>query len=67
VLGRAFQIRYPNGDFEIAVSQRSSPPVVGETMRRRGRLWRVRETSDGEYLVLHVEAVAKERAEDGAS
>src|SRR6188768_3279841 len=36
-----FEIRYPDGDFEIAATQVHSLPVVGDQFRRKDRLWRV--------------------------
>jgi len=37
---RAWVIRYPNGDYEHGFSGQS-PPVIGDTMRRKGEDWRV--------------------------
>jgi hypothetical protein len=54
---RAFVVRFPNGDFEYEVRSRAAPEV-GDTMRRRGALWRVttRDARDA-VLTVHVEAV----------
>ena len=59
----AFVVRFPNGDFEYEVGSRDAPEV-GETMRRRGALWKVmtRDVQDA-VLTIHVEAVGK-RASD---
>jgi hypothetical protein len=60
---RAFVVRFPNGDFEYDVRSRAAPEV-GDTMRRRGALWKVttRDARDA-VLTVHVEAV-DERASD---
>jgi len=54
---RAFVVRFPNGDFEYDVRSRAAPEV-GDTMRRRGALWKVttRDARDA-VLTVHVEAV----------
>jgi hypothetical protein len=54
---RAFVVRFPNGDFEYQVRP-GAAPEVGDTMRRRGALWRVttRNSRDA-VLTVHVEAV----------
>jgi hypothetical protein len=41
--GRSFEIRFPDGDFEIDAGTRRPPPDVGDTLRRRGKLWKVTE------------------------
>jgi hypothetical protein len=51
---RAFVIRFPNGDFEYAVSRRATPSV-GDTLRRRGLLWRVIRQVRNSVLEVHVE------------
>jgi hypothetical protein len=38
--GRLFEIRYPNGDFEMSAFTQQPPPEIGETLRRKGKLWR---------------------------
>ena len=60
---RAFVVRFPNGDFEYDVHSRAAPEV-GDTMRRRGALWKVttRDARDA-VLTVHVEAV-DERTSD---
>jgi len=52
--GRSFEIRYPNGDFEIDVGP-YPPPTVGNTIRRKGQLWRVTATTDDRPVVVRVE------------
>ena len=37
---RPFEIRYPDGDFEIAYTRRPSP-TVGQTIQRKNRVWDV--------------------------
>jgi len=61
--GRAFQIVYPNGDFEIDVSGQHPPPAVGDTIRRNGKQWKVKAAVGAQPIVVRVEA-APERAED---
>ena len=53
--GRAFQIVYPNGDFEIDVSLQHPPPAAGDTIRRRGKLWKVMAATDGKPVIVRVE------------
>ena len=60
--GRSFAIRYPNGDFEIDAFSRHAPPAVGETIRRRGKLWTVTAYADGPPVVVRVEAVEERTA-----
>jgi len=46
--GRLFEIRYPNGDFEMSAFTQQRPPEIGETLRRRGSCggsWARRTTS----------------------
>ena len=55
--GRAFVIHFPNGDFEYDVRP-AAAPEVGETVRRRGALWRVTTRQTHDIVVsLHVEPV----------
>ena len=63
--GRSFEIVYPNGDFEIDASGQNPPPAVGDTMRRNGKLWRVKARTDGKPVIVRVELVEK-RARDVA-
>lgn len=56
--GRAYEIRFPNGDFEVDAAQKHAPPVVGDTLRRAGRLWKVTATTaanGGAPRVVHVQ------------
>ena len=54
---KAFVVRFPNGDFEYDVRSRGAPEV-GETMRRRGELWKVTTLDTRDAVVtIHVEAV----------
>ena len=68
--GRAFVIYFPNGDFEYDIRP-TAAPVVGETMRRRGALWRVKSRSvRGDVASLQVEPVddaAKEASQDSGA
>ena len=61
---RAFVVRFPNGDFEYEVRSRDAPEV-GETMRRRGALWKVttRDTRDV-VVTIYVEAVDERTTSD---
>ena len=54
---KAFVVRFPNGDFEYEVRSRDAPEV-GETMRRRGALWKVTTLDTRDVVVtICVEAV----------
>jgi hypothetical protein len=53
--GRSFEVIYPSGDFEIDASRQHPPPKVGDTIRRKGKLWRVTATTDGKPVVVRVE------------
>jgi acyl dehydratase len=55
--GRLFEIRFPNGDFEVDASRQKAPPAIGETLRLRGKLWRVAERREGPPVTVRVEAV----------
>jgi hypothetical protein len=59
--GTFFEIRYPNGDFEIDGASQSPPPLVGEMIRRRGKLWRVTgRFKRGTLPVVRVEPAQKD-------
>lgn len=60
--GRSYAIRYPNGDFEIDAFTQQAPPAVGSTIRRRGKMWTVREWEAGAPIVVRVEPL-EERTE----
>ena len=62
--GRSFQIIYPNGDFEIDASGQHAPPDVGDTIRRKGKLWRVTQATGARPIILRVEP-ADVRTKDG--
>ena len=55
--GRLFEIRYPNGDFEMDAFTQQPPPEIGETLRRRGQLWRVVSKTFDEPFIVRVEPV----------
>ena len=55
--GRLFEIRFPNGDFEMDAFTQQAPPAIGETLRRRGKLWRVVSKTLEEPFVVRVEPV----------
>jgi hypothetical protein len=57
--GRAFEIRFPNGDYEIDASGQQPPPNVGDVIRRNGELWRVKARSDDKPIRLWVEVAEK--------
>ena len=59
--GRLFEIRYPNGDFEMSAFTQQRPPEIGETLRRRGKLWRVVSKTNDEPFVMRVEPVPDRR------
>jgi hypothetical protein len=61
-----FEIRYPDGDFEIAATQVHSVPVAGDQFRRKDRLWRVTHTEGGRPVLVHVELVER-RPDNGAA
>ena len=56
--GRLFEIRYPNGDFEMDAFTQQPPPEIGETLRRRGQLWRVVSKTFDEPFIVRVEPVS---------
>ncbi len=53
--GCLFEIRYPNGDFEMSAFTQQRPPEIGETLRRRGKLWKVVSKTNHEPFVMRVE------------
>ena len=50
-----FEIRYPDGDFEIAATQIDRLPVAGDRIRRKDRLWQVTYTEGRRPVLVHVE------------
>jgi hypothetical protein len=61
-----FEIRYPDGDFEIAATQVHGLPVAGDQFRRKDRLWRVTHTQGRRPVLVHVELV-EHRPGNGAA
>jgi len=59
--GRSFEIRFPDGDFEIDAGTQRPPPDVGDTLRRRGKLWRVTARSDRPQVILRVRRLDEPR------
>jgi hypothetical protein len=53
--GRSYEVIFPNGEFEIDASGQRPPPAVGETIRRRGKLWRVTATTGVRPVIVRVE------------
>lgn len=53
----AFVIHFPNGDYEYDMRS-GDAPVIGDTVRRRGLLWKVtKRTSRDVVVTLEVEPV----------
>ncbi len=65
--GRLYEIRFPNGDFEIDAFTQKPPPEIGETLHRRGELWRVVSKSSEAPFVVQVEPVADLGKASGSS
>jgi hypothetical protein len=61
-----FEIRYPDGDFEIAATQVHRLPVAGDRLRRKNRLWRVTYTEGRRPVLVHVELVGERSRRGGA-
>lgn len=63
--GKAFVIRFPDGDFEydLTVSGRALP-AIGDTMHRKGVLWLVTRITQELVEVVHVERVETRKAEE---
>ena len=59
--GRLFEIRYPDNYFEFDARTEAPPPAVGDTLRRRGKLWRVTSRTDDTPVIVQVEAVEEHR------
>jgi len=65
---RPFEIRYPDGDFEIDYTRRPLP-AVGETIQRENRVWEVtrredRDAEGGGAVFVYVEPAETPRGED---
>jgi hypothetical protein len=61
-----FEIRYPDGDFEIAATQIHRLPVAGDRLRRKNRLWQVTYTEGRRPVLVHVELVGDQSQTGGA-
>jgi len=53
---QTFVIRYPNGDFEYAFTGQP-PPVVGDTLSRKGESWCVTRLVGRDVVTAYVERV----------
>jgi hypothetical protein len=53
---KAFVIRFPSGDFEYDM-RRAVAPKVGETISKRGRLWRVTQVTQEQPPTVRVTPV----------
>ena len=60
--GRLFEIRYPDNYFEFDARTNTPPPEVGDTLRRRGKLWKVTSTTDDTPVIVRVEVVEEHPA-----
>ena len=62
--GKAFVIRFPDGDFEYdATVTGRAVPAVGDTMRRRGVLWLVTRITREIVEIVHVERADGQKSE----
>ena len=61
--GKAFVIRFPNGDLSTTPPSPDTLPAVGDTMSRRGALWLVTRITPELVDVVHVERVDPGNAE----
>jgi hypothetical protein len=61
-----FEIRYPDGDFEMAATQIHGVPVAGDRFRRKNRLWQVTYTEGRRPVLIHVEPVDERSPRGGA-
>jgi len=59
--GRSFEIRFPDGDFEIDAGTQRPPPDVGDALRRRGKLWKVTARNDRPRVTVRVERLEERR------
>jgi hypothetical protein len=62
-----FEIRYPDGDFEIAATQIHPLPVAGDRLWRKDRLWQVTYTEGRRPVLVHVELVRDQSHKGGTS
>jgi hypothetical protein len=66
--GEGFLYRFPDQDFELGFGR--PVPLVGETLRAKGRAWKVTQVSRGseDRAIVNLEPVEdQERRERGAS
>ena len=63
--GRSFEVRFPDGTFEIDASNEHPPPEVGDTIHRRGKLWRVTARRYGALVIVRGALV--EKSAEGSS
>ena len=59
----AFVIRFPNGDYEYDLTRRAAP-AIGETVRRKGVLWKVARITQGATTQDGIDTVHVERVKD---
>ena len=59
--GRLYEVRFPNGDFEMSASRQHPPPAIGDILDRRGKLWLVVSKTLEEPFVVRVEPVDERR------
>jgi hypothetical protein len=67
-LGKGFLYRFPDQDFELGFGR--PVPLVGETLRAKGRVWKVTQVSRGSEgrAIVNLEPVEdQERLERGTS
>ena len=64
--GRSFEIRFPDGTFEVNADNQHPPPEVGATIRRVGKRWRVIARTDGTPVVVRVAPVEKSAQDSSA-
>ena len=50
-----FEIRYPDGDFEIAATEIHRVPAAGDRLRRKGCVWRVTRTEGRNPVLVYVD------------
>lgn len=65
---RPFEIRYPDGDYEIAYTGRPIP-IVGETILRKNQVWEVtrredRDAEGGDAVFVYVERAETRPGDD---
>jgi len=55
---RSFEIRFPDGDYEIDVTTTRPVPAAGDVLRRKHESWRVGRVEAGRIPIVYVEHVA---------